>query len=437
MKNLRLCIASLVMFSMIFTSCSKDETQMDSSEKATLSLGAIVNDVLNAQATKQALADIPECSDDTPAYVTIVLLQGDTEVVGSEGSPYRVDLVTGQLFTEEDPALELDPGTYTLDHFAVYNSSDDLIWISPRVGSELASFVDGALPISIDLRAGVKKYVDVPVLCFDNRDVNEYGYLFFELDAVRAYELCFFANYCDDDGRHYTANYSVDIWLGTDNTGTVLYTDLVPETGIYDNGDYYARPICVALPMNDDPAEDYIYYEATLLDWQENYGSATPIVLSGTLSRNDIEANFGPNMTVEYEHLYFNCNFDGGEPTGPVCLPNVSAGCDRIVFIQSVSNANNPSGQTPAYPLINEADVQVGTITYNLFKRQAARDLLTATVQLNEGLNATHARFTLPNINEDDVCINNINDDSFDMVYEAANLTYPLQARVAMNICPD
>lgn len=437
MKNLRLCIATLMVFSLVFTSCSKDETQMDSSKKATLSFGAIVNDLLSAQATKQALADIPECSDATPAYVTIVLMQGSTAIVGSEGSPYRIDLVSGELFTEEDPELELEPGMYSLDHFAVYSSAGDLIWIAPRVGSELAEFVDGALPLSIDLRAGVKKYVDVPVLCFDDRDVNEYGYLFFELDAVRAYELCFFANYCDDDGRHYTANYSVDIWLGTDNTGTALYTDLTPETGQYDNGDYYASPICVALPMNDNPTEDYIYYEATLLDWSENYGTVTPIVLSGTLSRNDIEANFGPNMTVDYEHLRFNCNQGGGEPTGPACLPNVGAGCDRIVFIQSVTNINNnPSGPSQAYPLVNEADVQVGTITYNLVKRSAARDLLTATVQLNEGWNATHARFTLPNINEDDVCVNNINDDNFDLVYEAANLTYPIQARVAMNICP-
>lgn len=436
MKNLKLCIASIMMFTLIFTSCSKDETQMENSEKATLSFGAIVNDLLNTQATKQALADIPDCTDDAPAYVTIVLMQGATAVVGSEGNPYRVDLVAGQLFTQEDPELELDPGTYSLEHFAVYNAAGDLIWISPRVGSELAAFVNGALPLSIDLRAGVKKYVDVPVLCFDDRDVNEYGYLFFELDAVQAYEFCFFANYCDDDGRHYTANYSLNIWLGTNDSGTALYSGLTPETGQYDNGDYYARPVCVALPMNDNPTEAYIYYEATLLDWPENYGTASPIVLSGTLSREDIEANFGPNMTVDYEHLRFNCPTQG-EPTDPVCLPNVPEGCDRIVFIQSVSNNANPSGQSPAYPLLNEADEQVGTIRYNLVKRQAARDLLTATVQLNEGWNATHARFTLPNVNEDDVCINNINDDNFDLVYDAPNLTYPIQARVAMNICPD
>lgn len=436
MKKLRLCIASLAVFTMIFTSCSKDETQIENSEKASLSFGAIVNDLMNKSGVKQAISDIPACSDDTPDFVRIVLMQDDVEVVGTEASPYRVDLVTGQLFTEEDPELELEPGTYSLAHFSVYNEAGDLIWIAPRAGSELASFVDVTLPLSISLGAGVKKYVDVPVLCYDDREVNVYGYLFFEFDTVRAYEFCFFANYCTDDGRHYTANYSVDFWLGTDSAGTVLYEDLEPETGVDANGDFYARPVCVALPWNDDAEEQYIYYEVTLLDWDENYGTATPMVRTGTLSRADIEANFGPDMTISYEHLRFNCPNPPGEPTGPVCLPDVTGDCERVIFMQAVGSSEQPSGLTQFYPL-NVDGTQVGTIRYNLVKRQALRDLLTATVQLNEGWSATNARFTLPNFDEDDVCINNINDDNFDMVYEAPSLTYPLQARVAINICPE
>lgn len=437
MKNLKLCIASLLVFALAFTSCSKDESHVDSSEKATLSFGAIVNDLMNKSGAKQSIGDLPACSDDTPNHVRIVLMQGDSEVVGTEAEPHRVDLVAGQLFTQEDPALQLDPGTYSLAHFSVYNAAGDLIWIAPRAGSDLAPFVDVSLPITINLGAGVKKYVDVPVLCFDDREVNEYGYLFFELDTNEAYELCFFANYCDDDGRHYSANYSLDLWLGTDNTGSALYSDLTPETGVDNNGDFYARPVCVALPVNEDPDEDYIYYEATLMDWDENYGTVTPIVLSGTLSRSDIEANFRPNMTVEYEHLRFNCEGQGEEPTGPVCLPALSGDCERVVFNQMVGNDSQPSGQTQLYPLFTQDGDEVGTIRYNLVKRQAQRDLLTATVSLNDGWEATHARFTLPNIEEDDVCVNNINDDNFDVVYEGQTLTYPLQARVAINVCPE
>ncbi|MCM4160272.1 hypothetical protein FHG64_04190 [Antarcticibacterium flavum] len=240
---------------------------------------------------------------------------GDDEVVGTSADPYRVDLVAGQLFTEEDEALELDPGNYTLDHFSVYNADGDLIWLSPRTGSALGEFVTNPLPLAIDLRAGVKKYVDVPVLCFDDRDVNEYGYLFFELDTNVALEFCFFANYCPPNGRHYTANYSVSIWAGTSSAGTPLYTGVEANTGQYDNGDYYATPTCFALPDNDDLNEDYLYYEVTLLDWPANYGSVPAgTVISGTLSKQDILDNFDGDDNVDYEHLRFGCEDNGTTP---------------------------------------------------------------------------------------------------------------------------
>lgn len=242
---------------------------------------------------------------------------GDDDVVGTSENPYRVNLVAGELFTEEDAELELDPGNYTLDHFSVYNSDDELIWLAPRTGSALGSFVTNALPLDIDLRAGVKKYVDVPVLCYDDRDVNEYGYLFFELDTNVALQFCFFANYCPPNGRHYTANYSVSIWSGTSSAGTPLYTGVEANTGQYDNGDYYATPTCFALPDNDDLNEDYLYYEVTLLDWPGNYGTVEAgTVISGTLSKQDILDNFDGDDNVDYEHLRFGCE-DNGNGGGP------------------------------------------------------------------------------------------------------------------------
>lgn len=322
MKKFKLSIAFLAMFAMIFTSCSKDETAGTdlNSDKATISFGALVNDmVANRAASKQSISDLPDCSDDTPAYVTIVLSMGGVDVVGSADEPYMVNLAPGQLFTVEDPMLELDPGTYSLDHFAVYNADGDFIWLAPRAGSQLAGFVDYTLPLSIDLGAGVKKYVDVPVLCFDDRDVNEYGYLFFELDAHQALPFCFFLNYCppNEGGRHYTANYSVSIWRGTDSSGVPLYTNVTANTGQYANGDYYATPTCFALPDNADLNADYLYWEITLLDWPGNYGTVAPNTrMSGTLSKQDILDNYdGPN-NVNYEHLAFNCPSipGGGDP---------------------------------------------------------------------------------------------------------------------------
>ena len=152
MKSIKFYLSFLAIFALLFTSCSKDEDGVTTdSDKATLSFGALVEDLAAKSSNRQsAITDMPECSDDTPAYVEIVLLQGENEVVGTAANPYRVNLVAGQTFTDEDEALELTPGNYTLNHFSVYNADGDLLWLAPR-GGALAAFVDNSLPMNICL----------------------------------------------------------------------------------------------------------------------------------------------------------------------------------------------------------------------------------------------------------------------------------------------
>ena len=370
MKNFRNYLACLTVFALVFTSCSKDETPSgDTGEKATLSFGAIVNDLANKTSNKQsAVGDLPACSDDAAAYVHIVLLEGNTPVVGTTAQPYRVDLVPGQIFTEEDANLELDPGTYTLDHFSVYNAAGELLWIAPK-GGVLAQFVDNALPLTIPLGAGVKKYVDVSVLCYDDRDVNQYGYQFFELDRSEWFEFCFFANYCAPNGRHFPAKFSVDISVN----GVPLYTDRENVVGTNGDGDRFAEALCLPLPNIADFAdnEDYIDYTITLLDWNGVYDATDGQVFSGSLSRDDIEANFdGPN-NIDYEHFRFGCEDNGGGPIGGECpagtdpdndglcgptdpCPNVHK--DNDLNNDCVPDGNEPCEDTDQDGVCNEDD---------------------------------------------------------------------------------
>lgn len=316
MKNFKNYLAGLAVFALLFSSCTKDESGVDSTtEKATLSFGAIVADLSSQATNKQSdIGDMPDCNDNAvPAYVEIVLMQGDNYIVG-QNEPYRVDLVAGQVFTEEDAALELTPGTYSLEHFAVYDAGGTLIWLAPK-GGILSNFVDAPLPLSINLGAGVKKYVDVSVVCYDDRDVNEYGYLFFEFDTTRAFEFCFFANYCPPNGRHFPARFSVEFSIN----GNVIYEaeDNINEVGTYANGDNFASPICFALPdlpgYGDD--EEYIDYRVTLLDWDNVYDAPENWVITGSLSRNEIRANFDGDDNVNYEHLRFGCDETNQPPT--------------------------------------------------------------------------------------------------------------------------
>ncbi|WP_424493718.1 thrombospondin type 3 repeat-containing protein [Salinimicrobium sp. GXAS 041] len=326
MKKIKIYLSFAVVFSLLFASCSKDEQNLldePEGKTSTLSFATLLNDLTaNKASLKQAIGDIPGCSDEAPAYVEVVLT--GTTNVGTMANPIVVNINPNpgdydedgvdEYFTEESADLELEPGSYSLEFFAVYDTNDNLIWVAPMEGGEISTWVTNPLPMDIELGAGVKKYVDVEVLCFDDRMVNEYGYLFFDLETTEAFEFCFFANYCDENGRHFSAAYAVNIWLGDDDSGAVLYSGVSNTTGENNQGDFYADPLCFALPNlpQFEDAEDYLYYEVTLMDWTDNYGEVESTVLSGTLSRDDIEANFdGEN--VDYLHLRFGCGDDNGE----------------------------------------------------------------------------------------------------------------------------
>ena len=322
MKNFKLSAACLFLAAIILAACTKDDSANSASEELVpLSFNLLIQDLNRSSQEKQSIDDIPECSDDLPFYVEIVLMQDDIEVMGDMENPYRINLAEGQLFTEYDQALQLPPGIYTLHHFAVYNETATLDWLAPKLPGDMARFSDNPLPMDIELRAGTKPYVDVPVMCYDNRDVNEYGYLFFELDATPLIPYCFFANYCDENGRHYPARYSVEVSIN----GNTLYSEEINTTGTLENGEYFADPFCIALPdlaiYEDD--EEYVDYTITLLNWEGVYEIDEEMEISGSLSREDIMDNFDGENNVEYEHLFFNCEDDGGNGEVPDELPDI------------------------------------------------------------------------------------------------------------------
>ena len=325
MKKIRNYLASAVIVALVFAGCSKEDnpgTVAPEDNMASISFATILNDLANrAQLQNKAhLNDFPECSEEIPAYV-VISLNGtgvnivNLEIAVSQNPGDYDDDGEAEYFTLESDDLELPEGTYTLTDFAVYDDDDNLIWVAPKDGSTLANYVDDSLPTVINLAAGTKKYVDVEVLCYDKRMVNEYGYLFFELETNVALDFCFFANYCDENGRHFTAMYSVNIWYGTDDSGAVLYSGVGPTPQQTNGGEYFTEPVCFALPMPADGVdddEDYLYYEVTLMPWAGNYATPPTIVESGMLSLDDIQGNFDGDDDVDYEHIRFGCDDEDG-----------------------------------------------------------------------------------------------------------------------------
>lgn len=298
--NFFVCISILIMLSV---SCSKDDPVMPDEEKATatLSFNAVLNDLVNGRAANKQVS-VPECSDAAPAYVGVVL--SGTTAVGTMEEPLFVDLISnsGRYFTMESPELELVPGTYSLDFFAVYDADDNIIWLAPMQGSEFGN-IALSLPLGFDLGAGVKKYLDVDVLCYDDRLVNMYGYLFFDLHPTRAIEFCLFGNICDDNGRHAPANFRFDVWVYSgfpaNPKGFQLFDQADPffnNVGINEDGDAFANPLCIFLP--DTRSDDEFYGEIYLLD-----NGNSRLIRSGVFTENEIKALFDGPENLEYYHF--------------------------------------------------------------------------------------------------------------------------------------
>ncbi|WP_282018365.1 hypothetical protein [Salegentibacter mishustinae] len=334
MKNFKFNVMILALFAIIFTSCSKDENsgveQQVSDEVAELYLGPVLNAEIRKALQKQE-ADLPECSDDAPAYAQISLVYGDADTPVDVIVPIIID--GNDLFTAYDEALEIPVASgettvsVTLNDFLVWNDDGgapgEVIWAAPKTGSDFGGIVSQSLPFSWDLRAGSKTYTDVEVLCFDDREVNLYGYQFFDIIPVEIYEFCVFANYCNDAGRHFTANYTFDITYIGDDNNIPLYTGEMPMTGNTeddDSGDWYADPLCLAIPApiyGEGPDTDYIRVTATLANWDANYPAPGAVdAISEDLSWNEVQSFFVDDDNMDYWHIFFNCGDDDGGQTG-------------------------------------------------------------------------------------------------------------------------
>ncbi|MFD1096376.1 thrombospondin type 3 repeat-containing protein [Salegentibacter chungangensis] len=352
MKSIKYYLAFIAIFSLLLTSCSKDETTdpgTQATEKATLTFGPVLNDMLNRNAMRQ---DVPDCTEDAPAFAEISLVYGADNTA--------VDVVVGilsdenGLFTEYADELEIPiPAgetsvSVTLNDFKVWNEVDgapgEVIWLAPKSGSEYAQFVESPLAMTFDLRAGSKNYVDVEVLCFDDREVNEYGYQFFDVIPVKLYEFCVFANYCVESGRDYVANYSLDItYIGDGNT-IPIHAGEMPTTGNTeddDSGDWYADPLCLAIPaphFGEGADEPYIRVTATLQDWPGNYGTADPAdPITADLSWNQVQEFFDGDSNIDYWHIFFNCDV---EECDPVLDPDCDGQDDPTDNCPTIYNPN-------------------------------------------------------------------------------------------------
>ncbi|WP_300440016.1 hypothetical protein [Christiangramia sp.] len=337
MKKINHYLAFCAVFALLLTGCSKEENSelqdpAASPESAVLTFGAVLNDLNNSRATSKAhFGQVPDCSDAEPALAVIEFSYGDVS------KTVEVDILSDEngYFTDYSEELRIpvpsnSTTTVTLTGFRVYDgdtsggSDDDpyfsdeygnLIWIAPVESEEgqFDGYVDNPLDYEFEVSPGTKPYIDIEVLCFDRRMVNEYGYVFFDIEEKELIQFCVFGNFCPPSGRHYVASYSLNVWT-VDNDGNnevQIYTDLTREATLV-NGEYQADPLCIVLP--DDPNEtDEYRIEITILDG-DNYDATEEVIRTAILTDEEVRTFFDGDDNLEYFHFFEGCDQNDNPP---------------------------------------------------------------------------------------------------------------------------
>ena len=336
MKNFKFSIAWLAMFALIFTSCSKEEANVipDDQEKIQITFGSLLADFKDQN--KQA--DPGECRDDDPAYVHIAITDDTGNYIGEDDGDDNPDVnfievglkwnsamgVWETMYTDD---LAVVAGEYELQHFIVYDSSDEVLWVAPREEGAYGSNVNNPLPEDIVLIVGGSKpYITVDVLCYIPRNEDAYGYLFFDIWLTEIENnYCFFVNYCDDvTGRDYPAYFSVDVW--TDGYGQGLQV-IDGATNAIDNSNEWPAASVLCVPLPELIGDDTYFVTVTVWDHADlAYTADATDYQNFEISQADIDAQL--DMTPRYEHVRFECGDDG---TPPPAEFDVSTACELDV----------------------------------------------------------------------------------------------------------
>jgi hypothetical protein len=324
MKNKLHKVTLLFLLLVVGASCSTEDPHPvnEDEQKVQLTFKTVLAEM------DQQQKDPVVCSDNDPGYVMIGITDAMGNYIGEDGGSTEMNLIRVELkynssldtwetlYSEE---LALPPGDYNLQHFIVYDTNDNVLWVAPRLEGTFSEYVDNPLPQEIELISGTKPYISLEVLCFYARNEEAYGYPFFDFDLIEVENsYCVFINYCDDaTGREYPAYFSMEVWTdsydGTpyplsNNTNTITMEGEWPSASV----------LCVALP---DLGDQTFYARVTVLNHDDlDYTADASDTFQFEITQASIEAQ--EIFIPAYHHVRINCD-NNNNPGDPTCDTDV------------------------------------------------------------------------------------------------------------------
>ncbi|MGK7397402.1 MAG: alpha/beta fold hydrolase [Candidatus Cyclobacteriaceae bacterium M3_2C_046] len=282
----------MLMITLLYT-CQQDEfVDAPSGVRFILSPGSVQNDGARINQDQDEFPQIGEglCDLVHAAYAKIVIegILEEIEIpIKKWDADYKTDLV------------ELEPGTYNILSFVVYNQQDVPIFATPAASSEFGAFVAEPLPLEFAVSIYEKSALQIEVLCVENFTPPQFGFSFWNIGLKTTRNLCIFGNYCEPASGHLVAE--MEAWIYPDAQHTTA-TDLI-WTARTDTEDENPNNnlLCLKFPYDPEiPASEQTFY---VMLRSEN------VFLTATLSLAEIDKI---NEMEGYLHLNKNCqeNFE-------------------------------------------------------------------------------------------------------------------------------
>jgi len=332
-------ILTIVFISAIFlTACTKEDTEDASNQQAnkgSLSFGSFIGNLITKEKSdffKSYKLGIPDCKNEAPLYIRAALKNSKGSwVTGINGGDHFIEIKVNSSgidtdkdgypdswFTQDADQIILPVDHYTLEYFAVLDSKGpdaNILYITPRKYEDYGTtafqnFVNAPLPIDINIREGVKHYVPVEVLCYDQRFAFAYGYLFFNFENTPLINICSNGIICENDDN-IPAKFRFKVWSYSEEDNYTDYNLLVNAINYtqtnngYKVNPLYAGGLCFPLP--DSEEEDKYYSEIYVVEDNKEEKLIRKGSFTDTFWKENVEEG---QANTEYEFVEGQC---GGE----------------------------------------------------------------------------------------------------------------------------
>lgn len=205
--NFKTLLGSILLLLVSFTACKKE-----SIEDSIATSPAEFNLAVSTNALKST-----ELSDVSSALVSIVS--------SDSASIYNLEEIELVSFNDSyiSSQLLLEVGDYKVTDFLILDSNGNVVYATPKTGSDLALLVENPLSVDFSVEENQTTTVPLEVLSIDGYDPSDFGYVEFTISHVKTFNFAVGIYTLDDEDNSTESNANITV---TANSKTLINKEI-------------------------------------------------------------------------------------------------------------------------------------------------------------------------------------------------------------------